>query len=368
MQLSEIIISKIQNEGPISFRDFMEMSLYYPELGYYTSVSDKIGTEGDYYTSSNLTPLFGAMIGLRLEKMWEVTGKGAFTIVEYGAGTGRLCHDILACLKNNPEFYEKLKYCIIEKSPVMREREKACLNEKVSWHDTIRDIPELTGCILSNELVDNFAIHQVIMEDNLMEIFVDYKDGFVELLKPASKELKDYLEELDVALPKGFRTEINLEATKWIKEIALALKKGYVMTIDYGYLSSGLYTSQKRCGTLVCYNQHTINERPYTNIGNQDITSHVNFSALCHWGIKNGLACCGLTNQADFLLELGFKEHLRKALSAENDPVTAIRKEIFLTQTLLMDMGMKFKVLIQQKGIANHLLSELNFSTNKIGL
>jgi SAM-dependent MidA family methyltransferase len=351
MQLSEIIIRKIQDEGPISFRDFMEISLYYPGLGYYTSANDRIGPEGDYYTSPNLTPSFGAMIGLRLEKMWESTGKGEFTIVEYGAGTGKLCQDILESLKKNTELYGKLKYCIIEKSPSMREKEKACLHEKVSWHDGIQDISDIVGCVLSNELVDNFAIHQVVMTDELMEVFVDYKDGFVELLKPAPKELKDYLDELNVALPKGFRTEINIEATQWIKEVAMALKKGYVMTIDYGFPSSGLYTSQKSCGTLACYNKHTINENPYINIGNQDITTHVNFSALCHWGIKNGLACCGLTNQADFLLELGFKEHLRKMLMAENNPATAIRKEIFLSHALLSDMGIKFKVLIQQKGI-----------------
>jgi SAM-dependent MidA family methyltransferase len=365
MQLSEIIIQKIQNEGPVSFRDFMEMSLYYPGMGYYTSERNKIGVEGDYYTSPNLTPLFGVMIARQLEEMWEATGKETFTIVEYGAGTGKLCRDILDYLKSNSELYNKLNYCIIEKSPAMREKEKACLHEKVSWHQTIQSIPDFNGCILSNELVDNFAVHQVVMEDELMEVFVDYKDGFTELLKPAAKELGDYLDELNVVLPKGFRTEINLQAIQWIEQVASSLKKGYVITIDYGYPSSGLYCKQKSCGTIVCYNKHTINENPYNDIGNQDITSHVNFSALCHWGLKNGLACCGLTNQANFLLALGFKEHLRKSVTFDEDPVRAIRKEIFLTHTLLMDMGMKFKVLIQQKGIAGRQLSGLDFQQTK---
>ncbi|MEJ7679385.1 MAG: class I SAM-dependent methyltransferase [Segetibacter sp.] len=148
------------------------------------------------------------------------------TIVEYGAGTGVLCHDILDYLRNNKQFYDQLNYCIIEKSPVMREKQKAHLYEKVSWHNTIQDIPEITGCILSNELLDNFSVYQVVMEDELMEVFVDYKDGFVELLRPAKKALTDYMAELSVVLPKGFRTEINLEATEWIKEIAASLKKG----------------------------------------------------------------------------------------------------------------------------------------------
>ncbi len=264
-------------------------------------------------------------------------------------------------LKNNPAFYKKLHYYIVEKKRMMQEKERARMHENVSWHDTIHDIPKITGCIMSNELVDNFSVHQVIMEDELMEIFIDYKDGFVELLKPASKELKDYLNELNVILPKGFRTEINLQATQWIKEVSTFLKKGYVLTIDYGYSSSQLYTNQKRCGTLICYNKHLINEHPYNDIGNQDITTHVNFSALCHWGFKNGLTCCGLTNQADFLQSLGFKEYLRKATMTHKNQVTAIKEEAFLLHTLLLDMGIKFKVLIQEKGAIKKDLLGLKF-------
>lgn len=362
MLLSEIIIQRIQKEGPISFHDFMEMSLYYPELGYYTSAQDKIGKKGDYYTSSDLTPIFGAMIGRQLEEMWSILGEKAFTIVEYGAGTGSLCHDILDFLKKNEKLYDKLNYCIIEKSPVMRKMEKTHLHEKVSWYDSIQDIPEITGCILSNELVDNFSVHQVVMEDELMEVFVDYKNGFVEFLKPTQKALTDYMAELKVVLPKGFRTEINLEATEWIKQIAISLKKGYVITIDYGYPSSMLYSERKSFGTLICYNKHRINDHPYNDIGEQDITSHVNFSALCHWGLKNGLECCGFTDQAHFLLALGFKDFTRKTEEKGLDIIHLAKKEAFLTHTILVDMGSKFKVLIQQKGIPKQELLGLKLS------
>lgn len=361
MSLSEIVIQKISEEGPVSFHDFMEMALYYPEKGYYTSAQNKIGKTGDFYTSSNLTPAFGAMIGQQIEEMWDISGRKDFTVVEYGAGTGVLCHDILDYLQNNLELYEQLNYCIIEKSPVMREKQKAHLNQKVSWVNSIRDIPEITGCILSNELLDNFSVHQVVMQDELMEVFVDYKNDFVEMLKPAKKELTEYLAELNVVLPKGFRTEINLDAIAWIKEIAAFLKKGYVITIDYGYLSGELYSGRRSSGTLVCYNKHTINDNPYSNIGEQDITSHVNFSALSHFGSKYQLECCGLTSQAGFLLALGFKEYLRKLLAAElgQDVMSMVKKESFLTHTLLIDMGLKFKVLIQQKGILKKELSGL---------
>ena len=117
MPLSEIIKEKIRKNGPIAFQDFMEMALYYPQLGYYSSDRNKIGTNGDYYTSTDLSAVFGAMIGRQLEEMWYLTGQEAFTIVEYGAGTGAFCHNLLDYLKNNRPFYERLRYCIIEKSP-----------------------------------------------------------------------------------------------------------------------------------------------------------------------------------------------------------------------------------------------------------
>lgn len=364
MELSEIIIKRIEEEGPISFHDFMEMALYYPEKGYYTSAQNKIGKSGDFYTSSNLTPAFGWVIARQLEEMWDLLGRSPFTVVEYGAGTGVLCGDILDYLKNNKELYAQLKYCIIEKSPAMWEKEKAHLHEKVSWHDSILELTEINGCILSNELLDNFSVHQVVMEDELMEVYVDYQNGFVEFLQPASKALADYLAELNVVLPNGFRTEINLEATNWLKEVAAALYKGYVLTIDYGYPSDKLYSDSRREGTLMCYQKHTVCNNVYAAIGEQDITSHVNFSALCHWGLKNGLLCCGLTSQAGFLLALGFKDFLRSALALERaeDMMRQVKKEAFICHTLLVDMGLKFKVLIQRKGIEKKDLLGLRFS------
>jgi SAM-dependent MidA family methyltransferase len=360
MVLSEIIAKKIEKEGPISFHDFMEISLYYPGLGYYTSVDDKIGKNGDYYTSSYLTSAFGATVGKQIEEMWEISGKEPFTIIEYGAGTGFLCHDILEYLKSNMELYDELNYCIIEKSPVMRRKERTHLHEKTSWYNSIQEIPVVTGCVLSNELVDNFSVHQVVMMDELMEVFVDYKSGFIELLKPAKKELKDYLTELNISLPHGFRTEINLEAVEWIKEIAEYLKKGFVITIDYGFPSSELYRQCRSNGTIVCYSKHTINDDPYIDIGKQDITSQVNFSALNHWGFKNGLESCGFTSQAAFLLSLGFEDYFRKINEKQEDNLVAIcRRQAMIKYTLLIDMGNKYKVLIQQKGLPEKELSGL---------
>ena len=353
MTLPDIIIERIKNEGPISFRDFMEMALYYPEQGYYSSSDEKIGKAGDFYTSSSLTPVFGAMIAKQLEEMWHILGRQHFTIVEYGAGTGLLCHDILAYLKKNPELYKHLSYAIIEKSQGMRNKQKMHLQEKVSWYDSIENVGPINGCVLSNELVDNFAVHQVVMEDQLMEVFVDYKEDFVEILKPASTALTNYFLELEVSLPKGFRTEINLEAIKWLQQIAGALRSGYVLTIDYGYTSSELYRQSRSAGTILCYRDHQINDNPYSNIGKQDITAHVNFSALSHWGEKYGLIPSGLINQAQFLLSMGYRDYVVSMAEPGKSMLEAARKVAFLTHTLLVDMGNKFKVLIQEKGIVN---------------
>jgi SAM-dependent MidA family methyltransferase len=361
MLLSEIIIEQIKKEGPLSFRDFMEMALYYPKLGYYNSSQNKIGAEGDFYTTANLTAAFGAMIGRQIEEMWQNLEKKPFKIVEYGAGTGLLCHDILDYLKNNSSLYNSLNYCIIEKSSSMQEIQKKHLHEKVSWYNSIQEIPEINGCILSNELIDNFSVHQVIMEDQLQEVFVDYKEDFIEILKPAKQELIDYLAVLNVQLPEGFRTEINLEAISWIKDVSQSLQKGYVITIDYGSLSAELYSNRRSCGTLLCYYKHQKNDNPYQFIGQQDITTHINFSAISHWGSLYGMDCCGIVDQAQFLLALGIKEYQNSTLNNNPNNLALAMQESLINYRLLIDMGMKFKVLIQQKEVSQYPLSGLKF-------
>ncbi len=358
MSLSEIIKEKIQHQGPISFRDFMEMALYYPELGYYSSAKEKIGKMGDYYTSPNLTPVFGEIIGRQLEEMWRILGGKEFTVVEMGAGMGLLSGDVLAYLKKNEELYNNLNFRIIEKSPAMRREQKKLLHEKVTWHYSLEELRGIRGCIFSNELVDAFPVHLVVMENELMEVFVDYENGFIEILKPASDELKNYFDEPGVVLPQGYRTEVNLDAINWIKEIGASLNVGFVMTIDYGYPSFELYRDYRNRGTLMCYYKHTANETPFEHIGEQDITTHVNFSALFQWGRKNGLELCGFTDQSHFLIGLGIEEYLIRL--QENEPENYLKKMLPI-KTLMMEMGDTFKILIQEKGVDCSELSGLKY-------
>jgi SAM-dependent MidA family methyltransferase len=361
MTLTDIIVNKIRNEGPISFYEFMELALYHPLMGYYTSCNERIGVQGDYYTSPVLSSLFGQMLGRQLDEMWCLLEQQSFTIVEYGAGTGLLCKHILDYLKNNKAFYNKLVYCIVEKSAAMRKKQEEILGDKVTWLNSITDIPPITGCILSNELIDNFSVHRVKMKEELMEIFVDYDNGFIERLFPAGNELTNYLSQLQVVLPNGFRTEINLEAIRWISEIAKSIQRGFVLTIDYGYSSSDLYNFRRSSGTLMCYYKHRTNACPYQNIGSQDITAHVNFSALSHWGMQNGLKYGGFTNQALFLQGLGLAGYISEMEKAGYINPQSIKEYATLIRTLLMDMGSKLKVLLQHKGVKHAQLSGIQF-------
>lgn len=360
MELSEIITNKIQQQGPISFHDFMEMALYYPSLGYYNSDRNKIGKEGDFYTSPVLSSLFGEMIGKQMEEMWFLLDKKPFTIVEYGAGTGALANDIIQYLKNNTDLFDELNYCIIEKGEKMRRLQKELLSQKVSWYESINEISGINGCVLSNELLDNFPVHKVVMKDKLMEVFVGYANGFEEILQPATEDLKNYFSEQNIILPKDYCTEINLAAIHWLKEISKNLQSGFVLTIDYGFSAADLYSDKRSAGTILCYKGHEINDSPFENIGAQDITAHVNFSALALWGEKLGLKCCGYTSQSNFLRSLGLMDCLRK-LEMENKD-SGNKDHIFQINKLLMDMGNKFKVLVQQKGFKCRMLTGMQFA------
>jgi SAM-dependent MidA family methyltransferase len=360
MQLKELVIEKIKESGAMSFCDFMDMALYYPALGYYNSEKNKIGKQGDYYTSPVLSSVFGEMLGRQIEEMWFVLGKQPFTIVEYGAGTGALCFDLLNYLKRNADLYEYLNYCIIEKSSTMQALQKSFLQEKVSWHNSINEISGLNGCVISNELLDNFAVHKVVMQEELMEVFVDYKDEFIEVLQPANDDLKNYFKEQQIVLPKDYSTEVNLQALGWIQEIAANLQTGFVLTIDYGFPAFELYDAKRNTGTLVCFKNHEVNYAPYENIGMQDITVHVNFSALKHWGEKAGLITNGFTTQDHFLRSLGLMGYLRN-LEMENKNTD--QKDFLFQINKLVEMGNKFKVLIQQKGTRKSMLTGLQFSS-----
>ena len=341
----------------------MDMALYYPDAGYYTRHKEPIGLSGDYYTTPHLTSLFGDLVAKQLEEMWRLLGCTPFTIVEYGAGSGYLCNQILFSLERVPDLYKDLRYFIVEKKSADHPG-KLNTPELVEWCQSMDEVPSFSGCVVSNELLDNFPVHQVVMHEGLKEVFVDYKSGFREIFKPAAIYLFEYLEQFSITLSEGQRTEINLDAKLWIRGISEKLSKGFMITIDYGYISPERYIQSRSSGTIVCYHQHKINEDPYKHTGEQDITAHVNFSALRKWGTDNGFQTCGYTDQRYFLLGLGLTTHLQEVEKETFYKNLTSEEKSFLLHTLMVDMGTKFKVLIQQKGVENPMLSGLRYSGN----
>ena len=362
--LQQKIIDRIKKEGPITFKTFMEMALYEPELGYYTSQKTRIGRSGDFYTSSHLHPVFGIMIGKQIEEMWEIMNKPSdFQIVEMGSGAGYLCKDILDYFRGTGDkgqgtsreeaIYRHLQYIIIELNPAMRESQKNLLadfSDRVSWVSSIRELNNIKGCFLSNELLDAFPVHIIEMNDEIKEIFVSTDNGKLTEIKgtPSTSGIADYLKEFSIELEKGHRTEINLEIKKWLGEINRALTEGFILTIDYGYSSADYYSEDRNRGTLLCYHEHQVTEEPYQNTGEQDITAHVNFSSVKKWGDELGIKTIGFCRQGTFLVSLGIDEVIAEIHKNSADyPFEVARiKKLILPGT----MGETHKVIIQYKG------------------
>jgi SAM-dependent MidA family methyltransferase len=355
--LKEIIIEKIRKNGQIPFRDFMDAALYHPGLGYYVSGHKKICTEGDYLTSPALTHLFGEIISRQLTEMWEQMGQKKFTIVEYGAGDGTLCRNILANIKRNKRFFEMLEYISIDKKVGAGLDGDGMPLHKVRSLVSGKQLSGISGCVLSNELLDNFPVHLVEMGHELMEVHIGYENGFYELLLPAGAALNNYFAEQKIVLPEGHRTEVNLQAIEWLKEVSALLKEGFVMTMDYGYTSDAICSPRKKNGSILCYHKQQVNDDPFRDIGEQDITAHVNFSALKLWGDKNDLHCSGLTTQSLFLRSFGAVNDLRK-MESEKSPDTG---EIEKLMTVIFGLGEKIKLMIHQKGIEKAPLTGLQF-------
>lgn len=376
--LEKLIIDQIRSHGPITFESFMSMAMYEPGLGYYTSPDTDIGQAADFYTSSNVNFLFGAMIANQVAEMWNLLDKpDDFIFVEHGGGVGLFALDFLEHInKRHSEFYKNLKYIIVELNPSLKSRQKELLkkhSKRVKWVTSIESIKSCTGCIFSNELLDSFPVHLVEFNkfnnnEELSEIYVTEEDGIlVEKTGPCSSGMiKDFFVRNKIKRAPGFRTELNLNAEKWIKNVSSILQRGYVITVDYGFNTHDYYSPERSTGTLICYHKHKTNEEPLKRVGHQDITAHVNFSALVEWGGNAGLEPLGFTTQSSFLISNGIDKlitEMHQSLPEEEFLKTAAQ-----VRTLVMPdaMGESHKVLIQGKGVPNKPLRGFS-SRNRLG-
>ncbi len=367
--LCEIICQHISENSHkrITFAEYMDLVLYHPQHGYYATHPVNIGKQGDFLTSSHWSNDFAELLAEQFLQMWDILNRpNNFTIVEMGAGQGILAKQVLEYLKQKHlDFFQIIKYLIIEKSATLKEEQKQRLNlEQVKWcdWDEISDL-SITGCFFSNELIDAFPVHQFRIENQeIQEVYIttDSDGKFVEITaKISTPKIAEYFHLVNIDLPSGayansYQSEVNLQALDWIKIVADKLLKGYVLTIDYGYSAARYYAPSRRQGTLQCYYQHHRNNDPYWKIGRQDITAHVDFTALEKYGSLCGLENIGLTQQGLFLMALGLGDRLNELSNSQRFSIQEILRRREALHSLIDPMGLgNFGVLVQSKGLTD---------------
>lgn len=364
----------------ITFAEFMELALYDPEQGYYATNQVQIGVAGDFFTSPHLCPDFGELLAEQFLDMWRVMGQPEpFTLVEMGAGQGLVAADVLKYLATRKQsaeasddyaaFWTALRYLIVEKAEGLIAAQQRLLQpfqfspDKVQWMG-FEQLPKtgIVGCFFSNELVDALPVHQFVVQDGaLQEVFVTVdaeSRSFTEVISnPSTGRLAEYLVEQGIDIgagyEDGYRSEINLAALDWLETVSQKLDRGYVLTIDYGYLAPQYYSPQRLQGTLQCFRRHGAHQDPYAYLGHQDITAHVNFTTLKKQGLALGLTSMGYTQQGLFLMALGLGDRL--VANNNTSDITQLNEVIRRRETLqslINPLGLGgFQVLIQGKGL-----------------
>jgi SAM-dependent MidA family methyltransferase len=345
--LTDIIKDEMRKQGPITFARFMELALYHPEYGYYTSGNAVIGKEGDFYTSPHVSNMFGRLISESYLKLKDKIGEDTCHFVEMGAGHGYIAKDFLTHLSEyHKDEYSRCHYVIVERSGAMRDKQRKTLGPlagNVAWYKSLDEMSgKLTGVFFSNELVDALPFHRIKQSaDRLNELYVTFgQRGFMETLgKVSSPEIPMHLNRLGFRLKDDTCTEVNLEADKWLASVAAKMDKGFVITVDYGYPAWEYYSAERNNGTIMTFKDHRASEDPFQDVGERDITAHVDFTSLCMEGKEHGLMPALYTSQSSFLAD-----------AAEG--LTVVMKDVGKGLITLMHpdiMGSVFKVLVLAK-------------------
>ena len=327
---------------------------------------EPIGASGDYYTSPLAHPAFGALLAQQLFQMWQLLSCPAkFTVVETGAGNGLLCRDVVAHSGHlPPEFRRSLLYICLDRRPAAGAEKGVAETDGVPLvaRAAASGLPlqAFVGCILSNEFLDSFPVHQVTVRlGGLREVYVGLRgEKLVEIIEePSTPDLADRLEALGVELAEGQIAEINLGLDRWAEQAAAALDQGFVLTIDYGHRAEELYSPERRHrGTLTTFYRHTQTDAPFRHIGRQDITSHVDFSSVAAGGRRQGLEVLGFSTQGQFLSSLGL-DHFRRRLASLGMPDSIVQANRAGMLDLARPGGLgDFKVLAQGKRVGQPAL------------
>ncbi|MFA7669943.1 MAG: SAM-dependent methyltransferase [Burkholderiaceae bacterium] len=338
-----------------SFEDWMAQALYAPGLGYYAAGNTKFGSAsptGDFTTAPEMTPVFGQVLARQVAQILQSTS--THTVLEFGAGTGALAAALIPALK---ELGVEVEYRILELSPdlVARQAERlAPLSTSVSW---LTELPaSFEGCVIANEVLD--AMPATLFRWNesgqLTELGVRARPGatppFAWAERPAGPALQTAVAERMPPLP-GYRSEINLQAEAWIRQMGSWLTKGAALLIDYGFPQREYYHPQRATGTLMCHFRHHSHDQALVLPGIQDITAHVDFTAMADAALAGGLDVLGYTTQARFLLNAGLPEILQSQMANPGSP--ALQATLSAVQKLVSEaeMGELFKVLAVGRNI-----------------
>ncbi|MDD5241017.1 MAG: SAM-dependent methyltransferase [Sulfuricella sp.] len=335
------------NDGWIPFSRFMELALYAPGLGYYSAGMNKFGSSGDFVTAPEISALFGRSLARQAAQILTET-RG--DILETGAGLGRLAFDLLTELGQLDQLPKR--YFILEISADLRQRQQRLLAPfapRVTWLDALP--ASFSGLILGNEVLDAMPVDLVAWrEDGVYQRGVTWENGEFQWheRKLASGELFDHAVKL--TLPPGIVSEIGLAARGFIASLAGMLEKGVILMLDYGFGQSEYYHPQRETGTLMCHYRHHAHDDPFTLPGLQDITAHVDFTAIAEAGLSHGLDLLGYTNQAYFLLNCGITDLLARASPEQTNTYLPLAAQ---AQKLLnpAEMGELFKAIALGKGM-----------------
>ena len=335
--------------GSISFERFMELALYAPGLGYYSAGSHKLGEKGDFITAPELSPLFSRSLAHQCVVILKQVEGG--NILEFGAGSGIMAADILAELERLDFLPER--YQILEVSADLQQRQRQMLEqriphlvERVEWL-TAMPAPGFRGVVLANEVLDAMPVKRFrIVGEDIKELEVLWEgDHFAEIAqRSASAGLKDAAVKIrdEFQLCDGYESEVGLQALEWVRALGEMLDKGAALLIDYGFPCHEFYHPERSGGTLMCHYRHRSHSDPLILVGLQDITAHVDFTAVAEAAVEAGLHVAGFSNQANFLMANGLME----MVSAEEDPRRQLALSAQVKRLMLPgEMGEFFKVM-----------------------
>ena len=349
---------RIRERGRITFAEFMEVSLLWLDGGYYSEPT-KSPAHDDFYTAPGAHPAFGALVCVQLYQAWLLLGSPeVFWAVEMGAGNGLLCHDLVSFSRHMPgPFHDSLRYvCLdVRSGPGLEGR---LSNEDLHSVSRLksRGVPlqGITGCFISNELLDSFPVHRVtVTGGELLEVYVTLDGGRLaeSLGSPSTPLLEARLASDRVRLADGQAAEISLEVDTWSEAVSSALDTGFVLTVDYGDSASELYARPR--GTLTTFHNHVQTDDPLQRVGRQDITAHVDFTTVIQAGVNTGLEPLGLTTQREFLNNLGLGDMMAKLR-----PMSLPQREADANRMGMLDIARRggmgdFRVLAQGKGVGS---------------